>query len=564
MITSCGRRRVRLLPAVLLASALAAAACQGSPASQGANGTASASGVATFITAPQNPFEDNFNPFVPTDPTIAAGLSEIYEPLLWYNSWKGRFTPKLAESYSQSRKSIVFHLRPNVKWSDGKPFSAEDVAFTINLILKHPAIDTNALSTFVASAKAAGTHTVKVTLRHPNVTALYYLGSQIPILPAHVWSRISNPSHATIKNPVTTGPFLVKSVTTQLVVLRRNPHYWNAPEPRINEIELPLYESNTTAAAAMGNDKGWTVADNYIPNIRKTLVAHDPKHYGYWFPQESTVFLSTNDQKYPYSLLAFRRALDVAVNRPYIAKAGEEGYLVPSNPTGLPVQPGTTHVINKSLEHRYAFHYDPAQARKLLRAAGFHWNKTGNLVDPRGGLVTTSIVSPSGATDLTTDSQIIARELKAIGIPTSIRSINGSLYGSDLQNGRFGLALTIGYSGYHAWGQYNPLLNSQFTAPEGKLATADYERWKDKRTDALLQEYTQTSNPARQASVVNRLETIMASRLPVIPLFDFPAWEEYNTTSLVGMPTPKDPYAMLDESSPWTFEYVFANLKPRS
>src|SRR6266567_194338 len=67
-------------------------------------------------------------------------------------------------------------LRPNVQWSDGKPFTSADVVFTLNLIRDHPAIDYSGLWTVITSVSAPDDHTVIVKLKQPSVPILWYLG----------------------------------------------------------------------------------------------------------------------------------------------------------------------------------------------------------------------------------------------------------------------------------------------------------------------------------------------------------------------------------------------------
>ncbi len=91
-------------------------------------------------------------------------------------------------------------------------------------------------------------HTVIVKLKQPSVPILWYLGGQTYILPQHLWSSVSNPVTYTNPDPVGTGPFVFKSFTPQLYVFDRNPHYWQAGKPYINEIRYPAFNSKLSAA----------------------------------------------------------------------------------------------------------------------------------------------------------------------------------------------------------------------------------------------------------------------------------------------------------------------------
>ncbi|MCY0898041.1 MAG: ABC transporter substrate-binding protein [Firmicutes bacterium] len=93
--------------------------------------------IASYIEAPDSPFVANFNPFSPSNSVTSAGLAEIYEPLLHFNTYTGQIVPKLATSYtySDNHQTITFHLRHGVKWSNGLPFTSADAVFTYDMIL---------------------------------------------------------------------------------------------------------------------------------------------------------------------------------------------------------------------------------------------------------------------------------------------------------------------------------------------------------------------------------------------------------------------------------------------
>src|SRR5207248_6736174 len=103
-------------------------------------------------------------------------------------------SPWLAQSwaYSNGNKTLTFTMRNGLKWTDGKPLTAADVAFTFNMLKANKALDINAVWSVLSSVTAQG-NTVVMTFKAPAVTYFYYIADQVAIVPQHIWSKISDP-----------------------------------------------------------------------------------------------------------------------------------------------------------------------------------------------------------------------------------------------------------------------------------------------------------------------------------------------------------------------------------
>ncbi len=180
-------------------------------------------------------FTRNSNPYNNSLSTFwSRGL--IYETLLIFNSADNSVKPWLASSYkySSDATSVTFTLRQGVKWSDGQPFTSDDVLFTLNLLKKYPAMDYNGIDSSIKSVVAPDASTVMVTFTSANVPILWYLGGQTWILPKHTWSTVKgDPSQYEDPNPMGTGPYLFKTFTPQLVKLVKNPNFWQPGKPEV-------------------------------------------------------------------------------------------------------------------------------------------------------------------------------------------------------------------------------------------------------------------------------------------------------------------------------------------
>lgn len=551
------KSKVFLLPAALVSTSLILASCSSSPAPP----SHAAASTLTFVNAPDSTYTNNFNPYGTSDAALEAPLMEIYEPLVYIDQYTGQVIPKLAASYQyiNGNSAIVFNLRKGVTWSNGTPFTSADVVFTLDMVLHYPAIDTNSLSSLISSVSTNGKYQVTVDLKAPNATALYWIGSQTPIVPESIWSHVGNPANYTDTNPVTTGPFVLKSFSPSMLVFERNSHYWGG-EPAVKYIDDPLYLGNTSASLEMAKGN-FDAATQFIPSIKSTLISRNLAHYGYWFPAMSDNVLITNDGVYPYSLLALRQAISYSIDRAKLGRLGEYGYETPANATGLPDNPANEKYISKSVVSQYPLAYNQSKAKTILKAAGFTWNSGGQLIDPHGKPVTPTMIALSGATDWISDAQLISGELKAIGITASVDTPSYSTFDSDLADGSFDLAIDNTSSGPGPYYIYNPLLSSSFTAPEGQSAPSNYERWNSSSANSLLSSYVSATSFSAQRSIMVQLEKMVASQLPVIPLLDFPSWEEYNTARFTGWPDAGNPYAMF-AYNPFDTMYIFTHIRP--
>ncbi len=537
----------------LVIVALVLAACGGGGAPSGPKTT-----VLTVSNGPIGSFVDNFNPLVASNANPGP-RGMIYETLLYFNWQQNTINPWLASSYQWSNggTTLTFHLRPNVQWSDGQAFSSSDVVFTLTLLKKYPALDSNGLWNYISAVSAPDSSTVVVTFKKAYTPILWYLAGQTWIVPQHIWSSVPNPVQYTDTNPVGTGPFTLKSFTSQLIDLVKNPRYWQPGKPQVTELRFPAYNSNTTVELQL--DQGnldWTGL--YTPNIQQTYVNRDPAHNHYWFPPIADVMLYVNLAKSPFNMLPVRQAISLAINRQQLDTVGESGYEPPASPTGL-VLPNQ----QKYLAPNYAnttFTVDTAKANQLLQSAGFTKGPDGIYVDKNGKKLSFNLNVVTGWTDWVTDCQIIASSLKAIGMNVTVNAISFNAYYSALQLGNYDMAISWTTAGPSPFFFLNALLNSTQTAPVGQSAPTNWERWSNPATDALLAQYATSTDPTAQA--LYGLEKVMVEQLPSIPLVYAANWNEYSTAHFTGWPSPSNPYAM---PAPYQYpdsEMVVLNLKP--
>lgn len=547
-------RRTIALSSLLLALLLFLAAC-----GNGSTGKATSNshgGILTTVPSPIGDFTRNFNLFTPNSDYGTQGM--VYETLTFYDRLNGTSTPWLASSSSISADAmtVTYHIRHGVQWSDGQPFTADDVVFTLNLLKQYPATDANALWQTLKSVAEPDKYTVVVTLQKPSSTILWYLGGQTYIVPKHIWASVGDPTKFANSTPIGTGPFVLKSFSPQLIDYVRNPHYWQSGKPYINELRYPSFDSNTGAELVLDSGNvDWTGL--YTPSIQNTYVARDPAHNHYWFPANGMQALYLNLTKFPFNELAVRQAISEALDRNQISKIGENGYEGPATLTGL-ILPNNQSFLDPTYANS-TFSPQVAQATALLQSAGFTKGSDG-IYEKNGQKLSFGLNVVSGWTDWITDCQIIATDLKAIGMQVTVNAESFNTYYSSIQMGNFDTAMSWTNPGPNPYYLYYSMLDSKNTAAIGQPATSNWDRWSDPATDQLLNQFANSTDPTVQKQAIYGLEKIMVTQVPVIPVVYNATWYEYSTARFIGWPDQAHPYAV---PSPYTFpdaEVVALNI----
>ena len=163
------------------------------PAAAPARAAKSGPKILTAIGSVGGSYTQNMSPFSPNANLGTDGL--LYENLVYVNGLTGQETPMLAtgHSWSADNLTLTFTIRQGVKWSDGQAFSANDVAFTFNMLKQYPQADGSGLWQHFASVTAPDANTVVITLQSPAPTMLPFI-EQTYIVPQHIWQSVGDPT----------------------------------------------------------------------------------------------------------------------------------------------------------------------------------------------------------------------------------------------------------------------------------------------------------------------------------------------------------------------------------
>jgi peptide/nickel transport system substrate-binding protein len=550
---------------VIVAAGLIAAGCTAgsstTTSSGSGNGTqAAANSTLTISNEAGQLWSCGFNPLNPSFTMLSYGF--VYEPLVYVNPLQqGKTTPMLASSYKwgAGNKTLTFTIRSGVKWSDGTPMTANDVAYTFNLTKKYPALDLTGSWSVLSSVTASG-DTVTMNFKTVAVPYFYYIADQTPIVPEHVFSKMSNPVTDPVKAPVGTGPYTMSKCTPQNITYKANPTYWQPGMPKVKTIQYPAYTSNNTANDDLANGSAqW--GGQYIPGIEAFYTSKSP-NYHYWFPPTVNVTLIPNLTDPQLKNVKVRQAISYAINRSQVSTTGESGYEPPANQTGI-VTPTFSSSLDQPALSAWGNGYDPAKAKSLLAQAGYHMSG-GVMTNTAGQKLSFTVNNIGDYSDWVASMQVIQQNLKAVGIVITPRNLSNPDHVNDLNFGKFQLAFydqqSFGPSAYY---ELNNWLNSANTAPIGKQAATNYERYSNQSTDALLDQYETTTSASEQQSILNKLQEVMVNDVPIIPVIEAVDWYQYDTGTFSGWPTQGNPYG---QPAPYAFpdnEQVLLRLAPK-
>jgi peptide/nickel transport system substrate-binding protein len=527
--------RVAAAAAACLAMSLLAA-CGGS---SGSHPPAAKTGGMITADYTSSPFTANFNPFNPG--AQFTPLQMVYEPLWFFDTAKAGVTqPWLAAKYSwgPGGTSITFQLRQGVKWNDGQPFTAADVAYTFNLMKSSPTLNSYGLP--VAGATANGSDAVTVTFTKPVYSDLYYIAGRTNILPEHIWSKISNKTTWTDPSPVGTGAFEVSKVSSQVLIMTANPHYYMPGLPKVKTIEFLTYSNNNTQDAATVNGTiDWV--GGFIPNINKTYLGKDPNYHVVDIPL-SVDYLVPNMTNGVAASLPVRQAISAAIERGYISQSVYNGYAPPTNPEGLLV-PNFDNVASAATKADSFGGADPAKAKQILEAAGYKLGANGFFAK-KGQTLTINVKTVAGWTDYLSILQILGPELQAAGIKLNVTQEAYSVWTADQDTGNFQFLLdNFGYTPLPYAFYYN-LLASAVTRPVGTSETiGNFGRYHNAQVDGLLSAIAGTIDTTVQNQAFAQVEAIFKQQLPDIPLMAAQDEIEFNGNAVTGFPTAANPYA---------------------
>lgn len=507
---------------------------------------AAKTGYVTISVEQKASWTRNFNPLVASGGARWPSQGGIYEPMMVFNTVQNQWVPWLATSYAWSEDglSLSFVIRKNVRWSDGKPFAAQDVVATFELMKAFPALDAGGAWKFLNDVSLRADDEVVFKLNKKYVPGLHIVAQQ-PVVPRHIWSNVKDPVAFANPNPVATGPFTeVERFENQIYVLGLNPYYWQKEKIGIQGLRFPAYPGNEQANLALINGEiDW--AGNFVPAIDRIYVAKDPEHHHYWFPRiGTTVFLYVDVNKAPFSNVEVRRALSQAIDRELMVKVAMFGYTEPAYPTGLADNLDAWRAPKVAAQMDWMTH-SQNKALARLEKEGWARNAEGELTHPDHGALEMEIIVVSGWSDWVRACQVVAQNLKSIGVKAKVRTYDFGTWFEKMQKGEFQAGIGWSTDGASPYSFYKWLMSPDTVVAKPKMASSNWHRFGVDEVKPPLNVLETEPDLEKQKAAGVELQRLFAQHFPAIPLFTNPAWGAFNSKRFRGFPSQEHPYARL-------------------
>ena len=509
------------------------------------------------------------------------GANIMYEPLAFYSAFADKEIMWLAESYSYNEDSteLTIKTRQGINWSDGEPFSAEDVAYTFTALKElGPKVRWGVdVQKFVESAEAIDEQTVLVKFIVPAprffsfVTYKYDIG--VYIVPKHIYE---GQDWTTFKDldiekgwPVTTGPFQVVASSPEQKIYDRRDSWWAAdqglaPMPEMERIvQLPDAAEQQQAQSLITNeiDMGFTLAPETFQTIfdqNEKITTHAGRQapYGYldWWP----VSMYVNTTVAPFDNPDVRWALSLMINRPQVIDVGWSGANTISTLPMPPYPPLQRYFdkVSDLLKEYDTSAFDPDKAGQLLEKAGFTKNGEGKWVDASGAPLKLEVFVPDFLNGM---GMVVVQQLKDQGI--EVTPSNPPDWSTRFEKGDYQAAF-YGHGGSvnDPYATLNLYTSSSENVPGAHQA--NFPRWSNPDYDKIVDEVyiTPMTDYAKLEGLFHDAMAIWLPQLPDIPLTQLYHRIGYNETYWTNWPIGDEAYV---NGASWhlTFEMVLWNLK---
>jgi peptide/nickel transport system substrate-binding protein len=480
---------------------------------------------------------------------VTGTVGFVYETLFLYDPQADKFEPWLAESGSWTGDTTYeVKLRDGITWTDGKPFTADDVVFTVELG-KMKSVPYSNVWNYLQSAQAVDPRTVRFTFgAQPNYQQWANWVYFNAIVPKHIWQGRSEEDVAAGANekPVGTGPYLYQTHDQDRMVWVKNDNWWGKqklsldPKPRYI---VDIVNSSNEAALGLLLQGGIDLSNNFLPGI-STLVRGGYKLQTY-FPEApymlsaNTTWLIMNTTKAPMNNASFRRALANSIDVNKIAN-GVYGQIVkPASPTGL--LPIWDKYVDQAAVSELGFGFDTNRARSLLADGGFRdTNGDGMVENPDGSPIELTLAVPTGWTDWMEAIRIVAEGAQAAGINIKTDFPAQTAIEDMRESGNFDMILNNERQMDNTpWTYYDyvfrlPILPEQ--------TTVNFGRYENQQAWDLVNQLdrTKVDDVEGMKRITSQLQRIQLTEMPVIPLWYNGLWAQYSNAVWTNWPSAQD------------------------
>lgn len=437
-------------------------------------------------------------------------MSLIYDTLLWKDA-AGDLVPWLASDYERSDDGLTytFALREDVRWHDGEPLTAADVAFTFAYYAEHA----DRLPPFViirpqevAEAKAIGDHRVEIRLSKPIVTFPELVAGRLPIIPQHVWADIDDPGGASeLDVLIGSGPYRLEERSqggTAYLYTAHDDYFLGTPF--VERLEMPPVDDQLTAVLADDLDAG---APQVTGATEEALAPFrdDPQFGVIDGPLDFTVALYWNLAKGgALDDVRFRRACAMAIDRDKLVERLVSGQGVAGNPGFLPPD----HPFHADVED---YPFDPDRAASLLDDAGYSRSAEGVRRDTDGRPLRFKLLAVPPVSSVV---DLVIGALEPLGVELEIDPVDFPGLAGAMSSGSYDMALPL-YGNVSGDPDY---MRRLYASTVTKLFHSA-RGYANDEVDELAAAQRVAADEGQRRQLVARLQRLVANDLPFLPLY---------------------------------------------
>jgi peptide/nickel transport system substrate-binding protein len=485
---------------------------------------------------------DNLNPFVGWASASFEIWSLNYDQLVGWDPVDFSATPTgLATSWevSPDGRTYTFHLRQGVTWQDGQPFTADDVAFTYNYIVKNKMYAFSIATTGIEKARVVDPLTVQIVCKEPKADLLRIW---IPILPRHIWSKVppGKASSSFVDKPpiVGTGPFQCTEFKKgSYVRMVANKHYFLGA-PHVDQVVFQTYQNADTMTADL--KLGEIDAAQGVPQAQFDALAKTAGLAAVAYNYRNWDYLCFNCGQVPGSLghpvlkdVRFRRALDWAIDKQKLADVAWAGRAAPAT-TILPPHQWFDPDYHWEPPADVAYHYDPATAERLLDEAGYKDTNGDGVREYRGKPIVLRLMASAEGEEQQSEGRLIVGQLARVGVRAKLEIVDEGVledrvwnYDGDVYAPDYDLFVSS-WDGYFDPGQ----TLSCFT--RSQIEGWNEPIWSSAEYDRLCARQAVTMDLAKRQKMIQRMQEVMYTESPEIPLTYPDYLQAYDTAHWTG------------------------------
>ncbi|HEY2056396.1 MAG TPA: ABC transporter substrate-binding protein [Solirubrobacterales bacterium] len=447
---------------------------------------------------------------------IKNGNGDIFADEMLYNgivrndpNGPDKVVPGLAESWDISKDGMTytFHLRKGLKYSDGTPLTAEDVAWNLEQF-RNPKINTvlAAIAVGMESAKATNATTVVVQLEHPVAAFLYNLA----IYPAFIVdkAKLEAEGPAFWKHPVGTGPFRLKEFASgSHITFEKNPYYFEKGKPYLESMRWNFVPNSNTRVLALKSGEAQMIDGVPFAQVESLQSDSNLAIQEVEIPQE--ILMVTNTKVKALNDVHVRHALSLAINRPQLNETVFRG-------TGtVPNSVIQNFELDASDQEVPPFEFNVEKAKAELAKSKF------------GSNLSLSLQYPAGFDYFKQMALLIQQEMGQIGVNLKLEELEAAAIAEKWLEGEF--ELTFPFTGTSSDVPVPDEYAAFYALPEAEL-NGFKSFWTNKEAEGLVQKFISSNDESTRKAEWKKIQELFNEEMPSLNVMDFPLINGHQTT----------------------------------